>query len=201
MSSKTRIPSSRVVRRLIDYNPETGEMIWLPRPTWMCRATLDQRAAKMRAWNTRYAGTPALNSIDNGGYKKGRIFDELYSSHRVAWCHYYGKWPDGVIDHIDGNQLNNRIDNLRDTTVMQNSWNCALSARNTSGYTGVRLSSSKKKWTAQIRVGDKCIYLGTYERIDDAVAARKAADEKYGFHENHGRHLRTASRVYGERDE
>jgi len=70
-----------------------------------------------------------------------------------------------VIDHIDGNGLNNQKSNLRICTQKQNSRNRGKSSNNKSGYKGVsRIKSSKKipKWVAQIFVDRKNIYLGSF---------------------------------------
>jgi hypothetical protein len=91
------------------------------------------------------------------------------------------------VDHIDGNGSNNRLSNLRVVTHQENMRNTKLSSRNTSGTIGVWWSLSSERWQAQIRVENKNLYLGRYTNKDDAIEARKAAEIKYGFHENHGR--------------
>jgi hypothetical protein len=48
--------------------------------------------------------------------------------------------------------------------------------------------ADRKKWAAAIALpGGKCVALGRYDTLAEAAAVRKAAEKKYGFHENHGR--------------
>jgi hypothetical protein len=58
---------------------------------------------------------------------------------------------------------------------------------NTSGITGVTWHSQRGKWLAQIWVNGKKVHLGVFLSIDDAARARKDAEIKYSFHENHGK--------------
>ena len=90
------------------------------------------------------------------------------------------------IDHIDGVRHNNEVENLRLVSSSENSKNTSKRADNTSGSVGVYLTRAKK-WAAQIGVSKNVIPLGTFADKDDAIAARKAAEVKYGFHQNHGR--------------
>ena len=92
-----------------------------------------------------------------------------------------------VIDHINGDPFDNRIDNLRLVTQRENSMNRRLSCNNKSGVIGVHYYSSRKQWQAQITSEGKKINLGRFDNFDDAVKVRKDAEIKYGFHENHGR--------------
>lgn len=91
-----------------------------------------------------------------------------------------------VTDHISGDTLDNREDNLRSTTAQGNSINCAISVNNTSGLMGVGLTP-KGRYRAFIMVDRVQIHLGHYDTFEEACTARKEAEVKYGFHENHGR--------------
>lgn len=89
-------------------------------------------------------------------------------------------FPDGVgIDHINHNTFDNRKSNLRIATTSQNAMNRIRGSNNTSGATGVVWLKNEKKWKAEIKVNDKTIYLGAYEKFDDAVKTRKDAENKY----------------------
>lgn len=94
------------------------------------------------------------------------------------------QWPD-VVDHIDGDRLNNRIANLRDEGSAGNSLNSSRPSTNTSGHIGVYRRFNK--WVAQINFGGRTRRIGAYDDIADAVAARKEEERRLGFHENHGR--------------
>lgn len=62
-----------------------------------------------------------------------------YVCSRIIWVMHYGQIPTGmVIDHLDGNPMNNRIENLSCKTHGENMRNCKTRKQNTSGFTGVR---------------------------------------------------------------
>lgn len=81
-----------------------------------------------------------------------------------------------VIDHINHNTLDNRKFNLRICTRIENNRN---KKNNTSGHVGVYWDKTKNKWTAQIMINYKTIFIGRYEDINDAIQARKEAEKKY----------------------
>ncbi len=106
-------------------------------------------------------------SIDNKGYKRISLDHTRYKVHRVVWFFFTQKWPTKQIDHIDGNKLNNRIDNLRDVSQSINMYNKKVPHKNnTTGYLGV--SKTGKKYVARLRVGDKLIHLGSYATPEEA---------------------------------
>lgn len=83
------------------------------------------------------------------------------------------------VDHINHNKFDNRKKNLRIVTSQQNSYNRTIYSRNTSGTTGVSYAKTKKKWRATISVDKKWKHLGYFDKKEDAVKARKEAEEKY----------------------
>lgn len=89
------------------------------------------------------------------------------------------KAPKGkLVDHKNGNGLDNQKHNLRKATSQQNAMNMQKYATNTSGYPGVG-SRKRGTWRARISVSGKRINLGNYEKFEDAVAARKEAEKTY----------------------
>ena len=169
------------LRKLITYDPDTGKMTWLKRPVEMFAT---ERASKV--WNKRFAGTPAF-SVKKSGYLEGKIFYRDYSAHRVAWAIQMGVWPADQIDHINGYKADNRISNLRVVTSLENLRNQKMAKNNRSGVMGIHWHKRKQKWQAGISVENKQIYLGSFDCLEEAKAARAAANVKYGFHKNHGR--------------
>lgn len=81
------------------------------------------------------------------------------------------------IDHINGDKTDNRIKNLREATNAQNGKNLKLSAKNTSGICGVSFDRQTGKWRATIKVDGKQRCLGRWVVFDDAVNARRVAEE------------------------
>lgn len=86
-----------------------------------------------------------------------------------------------VIDHIDGNMLDNRKKNLQICSTQENAQKQKFRLTNTSGHTGVYWYPYRNlnKWMAKIVVDYKCINLGYYDDIEDAIKARKSAEIKY----------------------
>ncbi len=83
------------------------------------------------------------------------------------------------VDHINGNKLDNRLENLRVISHKANISKMELSVRNTSGIKGVQFDKNTNKWVARITVDNKNIHLGSFPTVDEAVKARKTAETKY----------------------
>lgn len=84
-----------------------------------------------------------------------------------------------IVDHIDGNPLNNKRNNLRIGTQELNARNHGICSTNTSGVTGVTWDKQRSKWAAQIVYKNKNHHLGRFNDFDDAVKARKDAEIKF----------------------
>ena len=107
--------------------------------------------------------------------------------HLVAKCFLPPKPSDGLycIDHIDGNRLNNCIENLREATASQNGQNKKLSKNNTSGIKGVYFTKWNK-WVAQLKINNKIIYLGSFDDIKLAeIAVKEARSKNHGVFARH----------------
>jgi len=170
-----------VLNELLIYNPETGKLYWKVRDAVWFKSDI-----RVASWNARYANKEAFTAIDKvRGYHVGAIFNRGYQAHRIIWMMVYGVWPD-QIDHINHNKLDNRIENLRDVTQVENSRNQPLSKLNISGKTGVHWCRNKNKWVSQIMISGKNILLGRFNTFNEAAAKRDEANMVYGFHKNHG---------------
>ena len=170
-----------ILKRIIRYDQATGELFWLKRPRGMFKSDRD-----CKAWNTRYSDKPAMTANNGVGYRVGQISGSLFCAHRVIWALVHDEWPD-KIDHINGDSLDNRLENLRSVSVSGNGKNSKLSSRNNSGVIGVFWDKRRGKWSANIKSEGKSYFLGYHDRLEDAVKSRKEASLKFGFHENHGR--------------
>lgn len=84
-----------------------------------------------------------------------------------------------IVDHINGNRLDNRRENLRICTAQQNSFNKKLEMRNQTGFKGVCWHSPLNKWRARIKVNQKNIHIGLFESKIEAVKAYNEAAKQY----------------------
>ena len=115
-------------------------------------------------------------SIANTGYVAARGSDgKIIHLHRLV----SKATMNMVVDHINHDKLDNRKCNLRAGEQKINVWNMGLRRNNTSGVTGVSFDNSRMKWHSTLVENGIFHYLGRFDSFDDAVAARKAAEEKY----------------------
>lgn len=112
--------------------------------------------------------------INNKGYVSTHIKKKQILFHRLIINN-----KNGIIDHISHNKFDNRKINLRIVNKNQNGMNASLSKNNTSGVTGVVWHSRDEMWEARIKVNYKYIYLGRFSDFEDAVKARRDAEERY----------------------
>ena len=140
----------------LQYSPETGQLTWL---------------------NGKNKGK--LQGSLSKGYIRVSLKSREYYQHRLQWAIYYVCWPTGIVDHIDRNKQNNRIDNLRQVTEQQNRVNTGTRSTNTTGVIGVSYVSQSNKYRQDICVDYKLINLGFFNSIVEAAQARLAAEEKY----------------------
>lgn len=84
-----------------------------------------------------------------------------------------------IVDHINMNKLDNRKCNLRIADKKINSINRGLQSNNKTGYKGVYHDRRYGTWNARVTVDGKTIHLGTFPTKEEAIAARKAGEEKY----------------------
>ena len=112
----------------------------------------------------------AVGSRMISGYINLNIKGRYFYIHRLVYLFHTGRWPE-VIDHIDCDRSNNKIENLREVSKSQNALNTkSLHPGNKSGFKGVYWSKVASKWVAQCTTNRKTIYLGCF---DDPVEAAK----------------------------
>ena len=152
------------LRELFRYDPETGTFTRL-----VARSSNAKAGAIIRGCKTPF------------GYLVININNKTWMAHRLAWLYVYGEFPPkGMdIDHINHERSDNRLVNLRLATRSQNHANKVKDARNTSGITGVSWYKAYQCWNAQLHVNRKRINLGYFDTLEDAAAARSAAEIKY----------------------
>lgn len=174
------LPSPELLRKLLRYEPETGRLFWKPR----CDGFANKRACSV--WNKRFSGKEAGWKNDKG-YVCINLSGKKLRAHRVAWAITHNIWPKDEIDHINGHPSDNRLENLREVRHSENGKNAKTPNTNKSGKVGIYMQKGTKSWRAEIKVNRKKIHLGYFKKFDEAVKARREAEEKYNFHANHGR--------------
>lgn len=162
-----------VLNEILDYEQSSGLLFWRKR-----EAKWFSTEASANAWNAKHAGKRVAESKYGRGYSFVYIMGKKMMAHRVIWAMVRGKWPSGVIDHIDRNPRNNRISNLRDVTQSENLQNQSK-RKSESGETGVSWDQRRSRWVARIGSDKKGIFLGHFRLKADAINARKMAEQKF----------------------
>lgn len=160
--------TQKYLKEIMIYEPTTGDFYKVK-----CRRG---------DWIGKKAGT-----LNKKGYISISVHNKRYLAHRLAWLYMTGEWPKINIDHINGNKADNRFNNLRESNYSQDMHNQGKRKHNSSGYKGVSPHRASGKWTAQIKVNWKTIYLGCYNTPQEAYRAYCQAAKKH-----HGKFARVA---------
>ena len=119
-------------------------------------------------------------------YWKIGINGKVYRLHRIIFLMHHGFLPE-IVDHADGNTLNNCIENLRPANSSKNQLNMKLKIDNKSGSKNVHWNKQRNKWTVMIRVDKKQKYIGLFEDLELAELVATEARDKY--HKEFARHI------------
>ncbi|MCD8514634.1 MAG: HNH endonuclease [Burkholderiaceae bacterium] len=151
------------LRELFDYDDEAGVLYW--------------KVSYGKAFKGNRAGY-----VNASGYMTVGLIGEKFRVHRIVWAVVHGAWPKHVIDHIDGNKLNNRIENLRSVSASVNMQNIRKPTKaNTSGYLGVYWSQRRGGWMASLSTAGKQTRWGPYKTAERA--SEKYLTKKREMHE------------------
>lgn len=173
--------SAEVARQLLRCEPETGRLFWKQRS----REFFTTKRS-WKTWNSRFSEMEAFTYCDVHGYRSGKILGRMYRAHRIVFLIQTGKWPPEQLDHVNGIRTDNRFSNLSAVSNAENGRNRKRQRNNTSGVTGVTWNRKEQVWYAQIKILGDQKYLGHFDTIEAAAAARKLANANYGFSERHG---------------
>lgn len=125
----------------------------------------DYEKVKQHSWCISKTGYPVARMDDGRVVKLTRFLLNVTN-------------PKLVVDHINGDPFDNRKVNLRICTNAENARNCKLSKNNKSGYVGV-FQTPKGRWWARIMINRKEKRLGTFDTMEEAIKARRDAEDKY----------------------
>ena len=145
--------SFEIADKIFHYDKDTGLVKW-------------KNLKNKHKWKCGIAGYDHQQT----GHRYVHFDGKVYKEHRLAWLLHYKEWPNGEIDHINGNGFDNRISNLRVVSRHGNMQNMTKpNALNRSGCMGA--SKNYKRWRARIKVYGKTIHLGYFDTPEEASAA------------------------------
>lgn len=114
----------------------------------------------------------------NRRYGMTKINGQHYCVHKLIYMYHHGVMPE-QLDHINGNSLDNRIENLRSVTASQNAQNRKTFVNNKSGCKGVFFNKRSGKWAVYVDVNKKRRHLGSFEDFEFAELVAIEARDKY----------------------
>lgn len=117
-----------------------------------------------------------------GGYIEIGIDNKSYMAHRLVWLYVHGHFPKRLIDHIDGNRKNNKLNNLREANHTQNMYNSKIRSDNNSGIKCVSWNAREGKWEVRIKIDNKLKYFGMYSDDDFELAKIVAEYVRKKYH-------------------
>lgn len=151
------------LREVLSYDPAKGALHW-----------------KVRMGMRGQVGSVA-GYLHNGYVELGFDGARGIKAHRAAWAITFGSWPDGEVDHINGNKADNRLQNLRIVSTAQNHQNMrAARSDNKTGLLGVDIHKGRPR--AQIQVDGKKRILGYFQTTNEAHAAYVEAKRQLHTH-------------------
>lgn len=160
LTAEAGLPGGKKPRELPDYDYlhavfeyKDGKLLW----------KIDKPNAK------RKAGDEAGN-FDDRGYRKLTLSGGTFAAHRIIYFMLTGEQPN-VVDHIDGDLTNNRIENLRPADVSTNNWNAKLRKDSSTGVKGVGFDKTHGVFKAYVNKLGKRVNVGTYRSIEEATKA------------------------------
>jgi len=168
------------LQELFLYDKETGNLY--NKFTRNSRALKDAKAGYVVTYKSNKDNQCPLQ------YQYLRIDRKSYRMHRLIWIYVYGNIPENMdIDHVNGNGLDNRLENLRLATRQENAKNRKITNNIKQGVFGISFYKNLNKWRAMIKNNGKLEHIGYFETKEAAIEARKNKEKEYGFHSNHGR--------------
>jgi hypothetical protein len=152
----------REIKRYLRY--EDGKVFWK-----------ENRGAKTKKGDR-------AGSLNSTGYRQIQLNYRSYCEHRIIWLLVHGVWPDNHLDHINGDRLDNRIENLRDVTHRDNLRAFRKPTRGASSqYRGVSWHKQKNQWCAEITFNGKSTFIGLFKCEVAAAEAWDAAAMAHGY--------------------
>ena len=164
---RKKLPEVHTLREYFRYDPANGHLIWLKNTG--NRMTVGDRAGSAK----RKCKKGKL-----GEYRNISFFGETYAEHRIVWKICKGEEPPYILDHINRNPSDNRIENLRQLTHTENTWNHSSYSTNKSGYSGVYWDAPRNMWRVEMWSRGKRLRAGRYPCKICAIFASKKLNKE-----------------------
>ena len=145
------------LRELLSYDPDTGVFVWIK--------------SRRAGWNGKIAGS--IRSSRGKKYLVIKIDGRPYPAHRLAFLHVHGYIP-AMIDHRNGDSLDNRMRNLKSCDRFENAQNHTIYRKKGPLPQGVHALLSGR-YQARITVNGNVLSLGSYDTAEEAHAAYMSA--------------------------
>ena len=155
---------SEVIKDYLEY--KDGQVIW------------------KKSKGSRRAAGDRFGCFD-GRYWHGMFNGKMYREHQLVWLLHHDSLP-SCIDHVDGNPLNNKIENLRQVSFSENSMNAKIRKDNKTGCKNVMFDKARNKYKVEITHNKKKIALGRFDDLEFACLVADEARDKY-----HGKFARS----------
>ena len=143
-------PTLNRVKELFDYDPNTGILV-----------------RKITTSSNALAGS-VVGWKNDEGYLSVRVDRTPWKVHQIAWLYVHEVWPSGVIDHINRDKTDNRIDNLRDTTVQVNNLNKGTRKDSKTGVPNVTWRERDRRFYVACKRNGKQNYGGCFKSLEEA---------------------------------
>lgn len=170
MTLPSKVLDQITLKEHLHYEPDTGVF------------------TRKRAPQKMHIGSVAGWVDAKNGHRKVRINRTTYYAHRLAFLYMTGAMPNGFVDHQNGIRDDNRWTNLAVCAdfYISNARNQQTPKHNTSGCMGVKWKKGHCRWEVYIGGKDRT-YIGSSKDWFEAVCMRKSAENRFGYHPNHGR--------------
>ena len=166
---KTPVISQERLKYFLTYDPDTGIFTW-----------------NLNYFNMK-KGARLTSTINTGKiYNRVKLDKKTYKLSRLAFLYMTGSFPVNLVDHINGDSLDDRWCNLREATYLENSQNCSLPTTNTSGIKGLsRVTINKNKYL-MCQVSGTKKYFKPHQEEEAITWVKETRESLHGAFAKHG---------------
>jgi hypothetical protein len=160
------LPPVKYLHKILRCDVRAGKLYWRERtPDMFSSGNSDGSLGACKRWNARYANKRTFTTMSNGFFS-GAIDGVPFLAHRVLFAMHHRRWPVHVVEHINGNLLDNRLRNLRETERPVPK----------PAPLGVQWDEERQQWAARVKIGRRVVLVGWYPCFEEAVAVTEDPD-------------------------